>query len=92
MTDQDPNEIVYIQHPGIEVLGSCTRQAAEEVWAEKGWKVVDDPTTSEEYADFNPADHTVPEVKSHLASLAADDPERQRIIDAEAGGKARNVS
>lgn len=38
---------------------------------------------------YDPAEHTVEQVNDHLATLADDDPERQRILDAERDGKAR---
>lgn len=38
-------------------------------------------------APFQPAGHTVPEVLAYLAD--ADEGERRRVLDAEAGGKAR---
>lgn len=47
-----------------------------------------EPPASAGSAEYDPAEHTVAEVQDYLA--AADDAERDRVLSAERGGKARS--
>lgn len=81
---------VHMSHDGIEGTARAKQSSFDKLWKGKGWVVVDAPEPEpSEGQSYDPALYTVQEVNDHLATLAEDDPERQRIIDLEAASKGR---
>lgn len=89
---KDPNEVIHIGHPDIEGTGTSTREALDEVWAEKGWVEAAAPEPDPELVAYDPSAHSVAEVKDYLADFAPNDPERERVAAVEAAGKDRKIT
>jgi hypothetical protein len=53
---------------------------------------VDDVQKVADSAPFNPADHSPAEVKTYLASVADDQTEHDRVVEAEKAGKNRSTA
>lgn len=73
----------------IDGLGETDDPNVVAYFARQGYTPIHEPQEGESAGVFNPADHTVEEVTAYLNGLNQDDPERERILAAEAAGKAR---
>ena len=74
----------------IDGLGETDDPNVVAYFARQGYTPIHEPQEGEEaLVAFNPGEHTVEEVTSYLNGLNQDDPERERVLAAEAAGKAR---
>lgn len=73
----------------IDGLGETDDPNVVAYFARQGYTPIHEPQEGEALVAFNPADHTVEEVAAYLNGLNQDDPERERVLAAEAAGKAR---
>lgn len=73
----------------IDGLGETDDPNVISYFTRQGYTHIHEPQEDESPAVFNPSEHTVEEVTTYLNGLAPEDPERNRVLAAEAAGKAR---
>ena len=73
----------------IDGLGETDDPNVISYFTRQGYTPVYEPQEGEPATAFNPSEHTVEEVTTYLNGLDPEDPERDRVLAAEAAGKAR---
>lgn len=73
----------------VDGLGETDDPNVVAYFTRQGYTPVYEPQEGEPPAAFNPGEHTVEEVITYLNGLDPEDPERDRVLAAEAAGKAR---